>query len=519
MGASYDEKHDLASGAPRAPNESPVLDEVNVVISDSHLSEGLIRREKFRPSRLRRAWRWLVGLFSHPVRHPVIDPLNPLEDFPDDNKFVSFIDKVLETYGQARIVRLRLLGDIFDPLAVTWNGRFADPPYEHAAAGKMGRIMAGHPAFFDALARFLRQPNCCLDLFVGNHDLFLVWDRVQAKVVRRLSGGDAELAKKIRFIDHRVGFRDIDKGVLYYHGNDAEANNTVDPEAVVLTQRFGREIKHPILNVPYGSLMTVGLVNKIKLHNPLVGRLTNYKALWQNAALHKWGWAGYVVMAAVGNYVFNAFFDIWDVRRKTNLRNHLRMAFENLVEQPVDGYAKKLLKEHEGRIKAVILGHSHEWRRVTDSLGTYINTGAWQLLFDLRWPKFDLKWKRLRHLELVWLTTKHLVQTGELRFGAYVSRILGWITTVLVLLTFLLISFPKEGWRLWSYQLADLKVPIGILLVFILVSGLIRFLSVKPMVVVTQRLTFGLVRHYGDGGMNVELMEYKPEENSFRECV
>jgi hypothetical protein len=207
------------------------------------------------------------------------------------------------------------------------------------------------------------------------------------------------------------------------------------------------------------------------------------------------------------------------VRRKTNLRNHLRMFFENLVEQPVDGYGQKLLKEHEGRVKAVILGHSHEWRRVTDSSGTYINTGTWTLLFDLRWPKFDQKWKHFRRLELIWLTTKHLLRTGELRFGAYVSRVLGWIALMLVLCTFLLISFPKEGWRLWSYRLADLKVPIGVLLIFILVSGLIRFLSAKPTVVATQRLTFGLVRHYSDGGMNVELMEYKPEENVFRECV
>jgi len=518
MGASFDEKHDLASGAPAAPDDS-TLEEVNVVVSDCHLSEGMVRREKFRASWPLRAWRWWVGLFSTVRVHPVVNPLNPLEDFPDDGKFVAFIDKVIETYGRAKTVRLRLLGDMFDPLAVTWNGRFADPPYEHAGSGKMGRIIAGHPAFFDALAGFLKRPNCFVDIFVGNHDVFLVWERVQRKIVRRLTDGDPELAGKIRFFDQHREFQDIDKGVLYYHGNNAEASDTVEAKTVVLTHRFGRPIRHPILNMPYGAFMTVGLVNKIKLYNPLVGRLTKYKDLWQNAALHRWGWALYVIMATVGNYLFNAFFDIWDVRRKTNLRTHLRMMFMNLQEQSVDNYAKKLLKKYEGRIKAVILGHSHEWRRVTDSLGTYVNTGTWSLMFELRWPRFEQKWKRCRRLELVWLTTKHLMRTGELRFGSYITNILGWVTAVGVMLTFLLISFPKEGWRLWSYQLADLKVPIGILLVFLLISGLIRFLSVKPTVVVTQRLTFGLVRHYSDGSMNVELMEYKPEENAFRECV
>jgi len=510
------------SGTPPEGIEPVVLEEVNIVVSDMHISEGLEKNEKYRPSRLRRFWNWWVGLFSSVERHPVINPKNPLEDFPDDGKFVSFIDRVLETYGRASVVRLRLNGDTFDPLAVTWNGKFADPPYEHAAAGKMGRIIAGHPRFFDALARFIRQPNCFVDLFVGNHDLFMVWERVQRKILRRLAGEDADLAKKIRFVDQRMDFRDVHREVLYIHGHDAEANNTIDPKSVVLTHRFGRTIKNPILNAPYGSFMTVGLVNKIKQHNPLVGRLTNYKALWRNAALHKWGWALYAALATIGNYLSNAFFDIWDVRRKTQLRLHLRVILQTMEDQPVDIYAKRLLKEYAGKIKAVILGHSHEHRRITGPEGTYINTGTWALLFDLRWRKFEeheFRWKRFRQLETVWLTTKHLFKTGELRFATYVTRVLGWIAFVLALVVFLLVSFPKEGLSIWSYQISDFKVPAFILLVFVLVSGLVRFLSSKPEVVVTQRLTFGLVRHYSDGGLNVELMEYLPEEQTFRECV
>jgi UDP-2,3-diacylglucosamine pyrophosphatase LpxH len=511
-----------SSGTPPEGTATVALEEVNVVVSDMHISEGLERNEKYRPSRLRRSWNWLVGLFSSVERHPVVNPKNPLEDFPDDGKFVSFLDKVLETYGCDPIIRLRLNGDTFDPLAVTWDGRFADPPYEHVAAGKIGRIIAGHPRFFDALASFIRQPNCHVDFFVGNHDLFMVWERVQRKILRRLVGEDAELAKKVRFVDQHMAFRDVHREVLYIHGHDAEANNTIDPQSVVLTHRFGRKIQHPILNVPYGSFMTVGLVNKIKLHNPLVGRLTNYKALWRNAAIHKWGWAFYALLATVGNYLSNAFFDIWDVRRKTRLRLHLQIILQTMEDQPVDTYAKKLLKEYAGKVKAVILGHSHEHRRVTGPEGTYINTGTWVLLFDLRWRKFEeheFRWKRCRQLETVWLTTKHLFKTGELRFATYITRVLGWIAFVSALVVFLLFSFPKEGWSLWSYQIADFKVPAFILLVFLLVSGLARFLSSNPEVVVTQRLTFGLVRHYSDGGLNVELMEYLPEDQTFRECV
>ena len=41
--------------------------------------------------------------------------------------FAAFLDKVVEKYVGSDVFRIMLLGDCFDPLAVTFMGRFEDP--------------------------------------------------------------------------------------------------------------------------------------------------------------------------------------------------------------------------------------------------------------------------------------------------------------------------------------------------------------------------------------------------------
>ncbi len=515
-----------ASGG-QAGGTEPQCEEANVVISDLHMSEGAGKNVVRRPSWRRRAWQSVKQFFFGVEAHPRVDPRNPLEDFPDDKVFVDFVDRIREKYGRAGKLTLSLLGDTFDPLAVSWRGRNAEPPYEAIAVAKMKKIMAGHQAFFDALAFFIRQPNCFLDIYVGNHDLSLCWKRVQTRIARRIAGWDPALAAKIRFVDQSMGFRLKHRSVLYDHGMNAEAQNFVDPKKVIVTHRFGLKdggfglkLRHPILNMPYGSYMTVGLLNRIKLYYPLVGRLCNYRGLVRNAALHRWGWSGYVVLMAVWNYVWSLLFGIWHLRMKTSIANTARAIAESVTSVGVDAYARKLLRDNDD-VKVVVLGHSHEWRRVSTDRGTYLNTGSWALMFELVDQKIELQWKRWRHLEIFWRSLVHFLMTGELKLARQLSKILGWIALVGAMLAFLFISFPKNSWRIWSYQAADFKLPIGILLVFVVVTGVIRLFSVKPRVISRRRLTFGLIEHFGDGSMNNDLMEYLPDDNggSIRECV
>jgi hypothetical protein len=96
--------------------------------------------------------------------------------------------------------------------------------------------------------------------------------------------------------------------------------------------------------------------------------------------------------------------------------------------------------------------------------------------------------------------------------------VLGFCAVNTALIIFLFMSIPK-AWSLGSYHIASFKLPIGILTCFIVLTGIIRVFAVRPQIVKKFKLTFALVSHYDDGDLNVELMEYKPNENVVREYV
>ncbi|MEY4744894.1 MAG: hypothetical protein RL272_839 [Candidatus Parcubacteria bacterium] len=498
--------------------DAPSFEEVNVVVSDMHLSAGKVLQVRVKRSLSHRVRRWMKGLFAGVDSPAVVEVPNPLEDFVYDDIFAAFVARVVATYGRADTLRIRLMGDVFDPLAVTWNGSLSDPPFEAAAAFKMRKIIRGHAAFFDALAGFIRLPNAKLDVFVGNHDQFLCWPKVQHEVVRRLAGGDSAAAAKIRFVDQSMGFEDFDRGVLYDHGMNAEAHNTIDPRTAILTDHFGKPLKRPVLNKPLGSHMTVTLANRLKLKNPLIGRMPTEWDIWLHAAKHQWAWGVFAGFALLWMLVYNQLFAFWDIRRKTGLLTVLRVVIATTKHNPVDTYAEKAFRRREGA-RVVVLGHSHIPRRVTGPDGTYINTGTWAMKLRFVHPTFACRWTRFRWLEVVWLTIRHFLKTGELAFTRQLTKLLGFVAAVAAGVVFLLTSFPRNGFHVLSYDLLDLKLPVGILLVFLVVAGLFRIFAIKPDLADDTQFTFGLVRHGKDGGLQADLMRYMPHEDAIRDYV
>ncbi|MDP3985697.1 MAG: hypothetical protein Q8P82_02945, partial [bacterium] len=346
-------------------------EEVDIVVSDLHLSAG--ERLRIRPRfSLGAAFRRILRR-SHAADQSFLDRENKLEDFPYDDAFSRMLDRVREQYGTVPRIRLRLMGDCFDPLVIPWKGKFSDPPYEAIAARKMQHILKGHRAFFAALARFIRTPNGYLDIFVGNHDVFLVWPGVQRQIARWLAGNNEALRKKIRFIDQHKRFEDFHRGVLFYHGMNADAHNAVDPERVILRERLGVKRKIPVHNMPYGSYMVVDLVNRIKLRNPLVGRLRG-REMWKTAAIHMWSWGIYAGFAMMLTFLRSHLFAISDIRRTRSVRQFFRMVYETCIDgspERVDRMAEHILEDRPD-VRVVVLGHSHAWRRISTPKGTYL---------------------------------------------------------------------------------------------------------------------------------------------------
>lgn len=453
-----------------------------ISVSDFHLSEGEIVRVRPRHPLALRISRFLSGREDSGSEAPFHQLRNQLEDFPHDAAWAAFLASMRAAVAESETIVLNMMGDIFDPLVVTWFGRFEDPPYETVGVRKMRRIMAGHRRFFDALAEFLKDPRCRINFFAGNHDQFLVWPRVQREIVRRLAGKDAVLAAKIGFVDHKSGFELCHRGVLYYHGNNAETQNIIRADSAIQTEHFGQNLKRPLLNKPDGSYMVERVVNRIKLRNHLVGRVNRGSDMWMYIFLyHRW-WGIFAGLSVVWDFVWR-HIAFWDVRRKTSLSATWKIVIDTLRDQPVDKMAERMLVERPG-IKAVVFGHSHEWRRVSTSHGTYINTGTWSLAYDLFVGGKEVTWSR-----------------QILKLTAY------WMLTL------------AAAVLLWRYAPYG-TVAAGILLaVYTAIFTFFPLTTERPRIEPTSRLTFGLVRHYSDDSLTADTMEYLPDRNSIRECV
>jgi UDP-2,3-diacylglucosamine pyrophosphatase LpxH len=486
-------------------------EEVNVIISDLHIGEGQKVRVEYGGRRgvSRACQAVLRTLRLRKEKEQEID--NPLEGFHFDNEFSDLLDLFAERFSSVEVLRLRLLGDILDPLCVTLNGRYDVAKHEHEGAEKMRAIIAGHPMFFDTLKRFLERSNCLLDMFVGNHDLFLVWDSVREMILERITGGDADLAAKVRFIGGEDSFCLVERDVLYGHGMEVEPHNYIDPKNVIVREVVGMKLQKPILNTPLGSYLFVYLAIPLKLHNHLLGNLREDSDVWAHALRCNWPWGGFAFVMQVWLLAYVSFFAFWDFRRKASFRQILDIVVATATVHRFDKYIERLFRENEG-VRVVVQGHTHKFKRESGKRGTHINPGTWTTAYRMYEPEFERKWVRLERLEPYWRTLCHFFHTGKVKFAARMTRFIGVLSVIGILATFVIGGF-------WPVDTLQIKFLTGIVTAFIVLASLFRLLSAEPVIVDDTRMTFGLIRHYTDGSMDADLMEYLPDKKDFRECV
>lgn len=363
-----------------SPKEAP--QEARVVVSDMHLAEGLILKNGRR---------------------------NILEEFEADREFDIFVDRLNERFSQVEQVTLVLLGDIFDSQAVLFRGKNTDTPYEAVHRYKMKQIIRAHPVFFDALIKFLSPPGRIVDFYIGNHDFFVEWKSVQEMITRRIA---KKYPEKIRFL-----YTEDHGGVHYFHGN-FEPHAATNMKQIYLTERFGIKLKRPLLNYPYGTLMTVAIINRLKKKNRLIGRLRSHGAIWRDCLLRDWGFGVYALALLIWNFVYNRFFAFWDVRKKARLGTTLKIILWTITGYDLKEYARRIFEERT-ETKVVICGHDHEAARVTISRGpdsgTYINTGTWTKFFDIAEEPLVYRWRRFRALERYFLLFKIFIRKPKIK--------------------------------------------------------------------------------------------------------
>jgi choline dehydrogenase-like flavoprotein/UDP-2,3-diacylglucosamine pyrophosphatase LpxH len=225
------------------------------------------------------------------------------ENFFADESFGEFLAQ--QQPGSYRNPLLVLNGDIFDFLRITEVPRsdrdfrtwaealrelgapqsaealhqiarreyaFGLRTHDYKSVWKLLVIANGHPAFFEALGRWIEQGGWIL--FVkGNHDVELYWPLVHQAIRRAIGGGDpgrAALAQD-RVVFCQEGVRIAN--VYFEHGNQYESTTRLLDEPVL---RDGVQLAFPL-----GSFVNRYLINSLEWLDPFLDNIRPRKALLQ----------------------------------------------------------------------------------------------------------------------------------------------------------------------------------------------------------------------------------------------
>lgn len=311
---------------------------------------------------------------------------NPLEDFREDQKFSELLDHYSTGSYATEDVELVINGDFMDPLAVMpasimgqkrFRVEYPKEVLEENAVEKFKIIIRGHPVSFDALKRFLKRGKRITYRW-GNHDVAILWPRVQALLRAELEPPHAEqlVFQKERYIFDRVC---ID------HGHQYEVINHFDPDNIFI-ERDTPSGKRMILNLPFGSFFVLGFFNRIKLTHPYVYMVQPLRT--------------YLKIAAIFNPVFflsNGFRVFWFFIKMRFVTHPMRFArvrktllivkelfrrpsLEREAEKELTGSGSEMLP-----YDTLIMGHDHQAKfRVFPGGKQYVNTGTWTPITSLQ---------------------------------------------------------------------------------------------------------------------------------------
>ncbi len=204
------------------------------------------------------------------------------EDFFFDEEFKRFLEYLQEANpGNNHLI---IAGDLFDFLQI--DGHLAkEAPFEitkrelkfglgteeEKTAWKLGVIVNGHKAFFQALASFLSKGNF-LSIITGNHDIELYWEEVKNALVGHIANSEPgqgirqQIKKRISF--YPWFYYDKDYKTYIEHGNQYDSLSSFE---YLLYPVFGPNSKR--LWLPFGSFFVRYFFNKLEISNPFADNI------------------------------------------------------------------------------------------------------------------------------------------------------------------------------------------------------------------------------------------------------
>jgi UDP-2,3-diacylglucosamine pyrophosphatase LpxH len=297
---------------------------------------------------------------------------------------------------------------------------------DYKSVWKLLLIAEGHPAFFNALGRFLTRGENRLIIVKGNHDLEFYWEPVRQALVFVLAGRNSDLVpvvnRRIRFFQDAVM---INRELYIEHGHRFEPITWATPETLP------GQPSELLLSV--GSLFNRYVINKIEELDPLFDNIVPPTDVLKAVAIH--------APSKLCRIIFTHVVGAWKIVRKDHYGFAARIVgkifglglpvlvfagllgflYINLSSTLPDGVVKWLLNvvasllgalavrwvqntlmgagsspslaadaeqlcRQNPDVKCVTLGHTHfsEMRECGAGNAWYINTGTWIPILEVK---------------------------------------------------------------------------------------------------------------------------------------
>jgi UDP-2,3-diacylglucosamine pyrophosphatase LpxH len=301
--------------------------------------------------------------------------INVYDDFREDDRLEQLLQRFSTGSHENDEIHLVLNGDIFDLLKVPVNGKFPDAITERLAITKLEQCLAGHPRLARGLSDFLRNGKNRITYQPGNHDMELFFAGCQRLFCRAVTGQDAH--ERLSFVPEEPHF--TLHGVQFHHGHQFEAIHAFDFKKLFIS----RGQREPILNLPWGSLFILHVVNSLVKERPHLDKVMPFWPLFIGGMLFDTRFTSRMIAECLAALVRARINPNW--WRKRPFEKVSRF-FQNQVGffENLDGYAHRMLSPSSD-LSAVFMGHTHmEMVRSFARGKVYINTGTWMPMINLR---------------------------------------------------------------------------------------------------------------------------------------
>lgn len=303
--------------------------------------------------------------------------VNLYDDFREDARFEELLAHY--TRGRGRTsdddeLHVVLNGDIYDLLKVPVNGKFPDAITERLALMKVDQCLRGHPRIVKALSAVLADPKNRITFQPGNHDMEFFFPGVQRAFCRAVTG--EELHPRLTFSVETPWFED--SGVQFHHGHQFEAIHAMDFKKLFLT----RGQREPILNLPWGSLFILHVVNRMVNERPYLDKVMPFWPLFVGGMLMDTSFTLKMLGTTALTFARARLNPQWWQKRPFEKVTKFLRQDTGFFER-LDHFARRIFQQ-QPHVHAIFMGHTHcEMVRTFKRGRVYVNTGSWMPMVNL----------------------------------------------------------------------------------------------------------------------------------------